>query len=50
VGFIDPSKTDAAAVTIRVKNHDEYAVFRQRPPLTASTIATHASSPSGPSS
>jgi VWFA-related protein len=50
VGFIDASKAEVPAVNIRIRNHEDYAVFRQRPSLTASTIATQAPSLSRPSS
>ena len=41
VGFIDASKNDSAAVTIQVKDHKDYLVFKQKTRLT--DTSAHAS-------
>ena len=50
VGFIDASKSEPAAVTIQIRNHEEYLVTRPKTPPTASATAPPASPPAPPPS
>jgi VWFA-related protein len=47
VGFLGAAKADPAPVTVQVKNHDDYVVTMQRPPLSvpAQSPPSPASSP-----